>query len=290
MTTTQLRAAGVGERRLARALASRELVRLKRGWYSSRNPASPEARAIAAGGRLTGASAIEALGGWVWRRPALLQVSVPANASRLVLDPAGIQLHWEAPSARPESPAVVGLTDALTRLALDADLESAVAGFDWAMRSGRADRMDIERALLSLPASSRVISRWIDQRSESVLESVARTRLLSRGWRVRSQVPVGDQGRIDLVVEEVIALELDGREFHESEFERDRRKDVAITLEGRHAIRISGSMLISDWPRIERSIELAMRARAAPGAGFSGTAPPHPAGTRRRRPPRTVST
>jgi very-short-patch-repair endonuclease len=181
----------------------------------------------------------------------------------------------------PESPAIVGVQDALVRLAFDADLETAVAGFDWAMRSGRLDSFECERTMLWLPDRARVISRWIDERSQSILESVARTRLLRRGWSVRSQVRVGDLESIDLVVEDTVALELDGREFHESRFERDRRKDLAITLEGRHSIRVSRSMLVSDWTRVEGAIEEALRARFVPVAGFSGVLLPVPRGSRR---------
>jgi very-short-patch-repair endonuclease len=289
ITTRDLRAAGYSEHAVARALEGGELFRLKRGWYTSRHPASPEARAIAAGGRLTGASAIAALRGWVWRSPALLQVSVPANASRLTRVP-GVQVHWEAPRVPPESPAIVGVQDALVRLAFDADLETAVAGFDWAMRSGRLDSFECERTMLWLPDRARVISRWIDERSQSILESVARTRLLRRGWSVRSQVRVGDLESIDLVVEDTVALELDGREFHESRFERDRRKDLAITLEGRHSIRVSRSMLVSDWTRVERAIEEALRARFVPVAGFSGVPLRAPRGSRRAPRPAAQNT
>jgi very-short-patch-repair endonuclease len=286
VTTSSLRGAGFSEHAVSRAVGERAMFRLKRGWYTSRDPASPEARAIAAGGRLTGASAIEALGGWVWRKPSRLQVSVPSNASRLRSDP-GIQVHWEEPRVAPASAAIVGLQDALVRLAFDADLETAVAGFDWAMRSGRLDRFECERTMLWLPNRARIISRWIDERSQSILESVARTRLLRRGWSVRSQVRVGELGSIDLVVEDTVALELDGREFHERRFERDRRKDLAITLEGRHSIRVSRSMLVTEWPRVESAIEEALRARYVPVAGFSGVAHAMPRGS--RRPPRRAT-
>lgn len=280
ITTRGLCAAGFSAYAVERAIAERRLFRLKRGWYTSRDPASPEARAIRAGGRLTGASAIEALRGWVWRAPPRLQLSVPPNASRLDTD-SGLQVHWETPRVPPESAAIVGVQDALVRLAFDADLETAVAGFDWAMRSGRLDRFECERTMLWLPRRARVISRWIDEGSQSILESVARTRLLRRGWSVRSQVRVGELGSIDLVIEDSVALELDGREFHESSFERDRRKDLAITLEGRHSIRVSRSMLISEWSRIEHAIEEALRARYVPITGFSGVAIPAPRGSRR---------
>jgi very-short-patch-repair endonuclease len=89
---------------------------------------------------------------------------------------------------------------------------------------------------------------------------------------------VGELGAIDLVVEDHIALELDGRAFHESTFERDRRKDLQITREGRHALRVSTSMLYREWHSVEAAIEAALHARLGPVAGNSGKPTPRPRG------------
>ncbi len=179
-------------------------------------------------------------------------------------------LHWEDPSGLPSLPGVATLADALTRVALDEACDVAIPCFDWALATGRLDRVDVERVLLRLPPKARLLSEWIDFRSQSVLESVARVRLLSSGWRVRSQVPVGDLGSIDLVVEEEIALELDGRAFHESTFERDRRKDLEIAIQGRHSIRVSHRMVRDAWADVERAIAAALAARRQGDGGKSG--------------------
>jgi very-short-patch-repair endonuclease len=93
---------------------------------------------------------------------------------------------------------------------------------------------------------------------------------------VRSQVRVGAFSAIDLVVEDQIALELDGRAFHEATFEADRRKDLAITIEGRHSIRISRRILRESWTDVERAIAAGLAARRHGDAGKSGElfAPP----------------
>lgn len=179
----------------------------------------------------------------------------------------------------PESEAVVSLHDALVRVALDHDLEVSVPCFDWAFRTGRLDRFAFERVLVDLPAHARVIAHWVDPRSQSLLESIARVRLMRRGWNVRSQVRVGDLEAIDLVANDMVGLELDGKEYHESTFERDRRKDAMIAIEGRHAIRASYGMVVHEWSLVQRAIAAALRAR---GAHYSVTPPPEPRGTRRR--------
>jgi very-short-patch-repair endonuclease len=174
----------------------------------------------------------------------------------------------------------VGLAEALVRVTLDHDLEVSAPCIDWALASGRLDRFAFEQFVVALPASARCIRDWVDPRCQSILESVARVRLLRRGWSLRSQVGVGDFESIDLVVEGVVALELDGRKHHESTFDADRRKDLSIIIEGRHPIRVSYDMVMSDWERVEFAIIAAAAARGCHLAHRSGIALREPRGAR----------
>jgi very-short-patch-repair endonuclease len=174
----------------------------------------------------------------------------------------------------------VNFGDALLRAALDEDVEVSAPCFDWAFASGRLDLMGFESIMRALPVAGRSIRDWVDPDSQSVLESVARVRIRKRGWTCRSQVRVGDSGAIDLVIEDQVALELDGRAFHESTFESDRRKDLAITLEGRHALRVSKPMLLEAWPQIEEAVGLALAARGR-SVGITGKESLRPRGNRR---------
>jgi very-short-patch-repair endonuclease len=274
----ELIAMGVARRRLTALVQSGTLRRPRKGVYSTLAPHHPRFRAARVGGRLTGASALAELGAWMLRPPDLLEIAVERGSSRLREDPL-TALSWTCTQMAPESEAVVSLHDALVRVALRHDLEVSVPCFDWAFRTGRLDRFAFERVLVDLPAHARVIAHWVDPRSQSLLESVARVRLMRRGWSVRSQVRVGDLEAIDLVVNDVVGLELDGREYHESTFERDRRKDAMIAIEGRHGIRASYGMVVHEWSLVQRAIAAALLAR---GAHYSVTPPPEPRGTRRR--------
>jgi very-short-patch-repair endonuclease len=268
-STADLRAAVCSEYGLTVAVRAGRMTRIRNGWYTTLDPAAPRVAAVRSGGRLTGASALYELGAWMLDPPGRIHVAVPAHSSARPSDER-VVLHWEDPCGPPSLPGVAALGDALVRLALDAPADVAIPCFDWALATGRPDRIDLERVLLRLPPPARLFAELIDDRSQSVLESVARVRLMTSGWRVRSQVGVGDFESIDLVVEEQIALELDGREFHESTFERDRRKDLAIAVEGRHSIRISLSILRDAWPKVERAIAAALAARRHGDGGKSG--------------------
>jgi len=272
VSRADLLSAGVSGRALTDLVAGGSLRRPRNGWYSTLSPRHPRFRAVRIGGALTGASALAEMGAWMLHPPPRLDVAVAGGAARLRSDPGAI-VHW---NARGSSVAgVAGLTEALVRVVLDDDLEVSVPCIDWAFRTGRLDHFSFEQLVLELPRSADAIRFWVDPESQSLLESVARVRLVRRGWAVRSQVRVGDIEAIDLVIADQVALELDGRKFHEKRFDEDRRKDLLITIEGRHSLRVSYAMLVHDWPNIERAIESALRARGLL-AQNSGDSPPEP--------------
>jgi len=250
----QLLARGARDRDLTRAVRSGEVARVRLGWYTTRSLTSPSARALHIGGRLTGLSAIAEWGGWVLRAP-ILHVSVPENAARLRPTGKRVRIHWDALALSDRGTTTsVGLADALIRVVLDEDLETAVAALDWALHSGRLDRIDFEELVLALPAESRWIAQWVDARCESLPESLSRTRLRLAGHVVESQVPLGRE-RIDIVVDGVVGLETDGDEFHREHFERDRRKDIAMSSAGYLPLRVPARMVFDEWPAVASAIE-----------------------------------
>ncbi len=264
-----LRSMGCSEYSLTVAVRAGLLNRVRNGWYTTLDAGSPRVVAVRSGGRLTGISALHDFGAWILDPPRSIHVAVPEHSSA---KPAGphVSLHWEDPWDPPSRPGVAALTDSLVRLALDESLEVSVPCFDWALATNRLDQIDFERVLLRLPRVLHGIASLVDGRSQSILESVARVRLQRSGWRVRTQVGVGLFGAIDVVIEDRVALELDGRAFHESTFESDRRKDLAITIEGRHPIRVSMSILREAWPDVEKAIAAALAARRFGDAEKSG--------------------
>ena len=270
----QLVRRGARDLDLTRAVRSGEVSRARLGWYTVLPASDARVRAVRVGGRLTGISAIEARGGWVLGGHPL-HVSVPENAARLrtqqnrhrridVRAPAGVVLHWDARDVTSRGDAMsVGLRDALHRLLCDEALEVAIAAVDWALHSGLIDEFDLEALMLEVPRARRIPADWFDAACDSLPESLARTRLRLEGYRVRSQVLLETGEPIDLVVEDLVAIEVDGREFHENRFERDRRKDIQATIENFHAIRPAASMVFGEWPLVMAAVRAALAARQA---------------------------
>jgi very-short-patch-repair endonuclease len=176
-------------------------------------------------------------------------------------------VHWEQPDVAERGTSVsVGLLDALYRAVLDEDVETAVAVLDWALHTGRLDEIDFERFVSELPANRRYIRDLVDPSCDSLPESLARTRLRLDGHQVVSQVAVGDLESIDLVVDDVVAIEIDGDEHHRDRFEKDRAKDMTITIARLHVLRPSARMVFRRWDRVVAAINVALSMHAPPGA------------------------
>ncbi len=289
----QLVKLGARDLDLTSAVKRGEVIRARQGWYTTLPERDPRVRAVRVGGRLTGISAIIAAGGWVLRSDHPLHVSLPANAARLrsqwnrfrrrgASQQGGVVLHWDDDEVAGRGTATtVGLADALYRVVLDEDLETAVAALDWSLRTGALDRIDFERLMLRLPANLRWIAGWVDEMCDSLPESLSRTRFRLRGHHVSSQTPVGDLEHIDLVIDGCIGYEADGEEFHRDRFIQDRSKDLSITIEQLHAIRPSAYAIFHEWDRVLLAVETAIAGRRPELVfGNSGVAPRFP---RRRR-------
>ena len=273
----QLVRLGARDRELTRAVKSGLVVRVRNGWYSTLPESDQRLRALRVGGRLTGLSAIVAMGGWVMSSQ-VLHVAVNENAARLRtphnrrrrLDtrvPGSVRVHWEPRDHADRGEAsVVALIDALFRVVMDEKLEDAVAALDWALHFHLIDRGDVERLMLRLPHNLSWIAGWADAACESLPESFSRTRFRLAGHAVRSQVPLPSEERIDLLVDGVAAIEVDGRTHHADSFLPDRAKDLRITIAGFHALRPAASMIFRNWDDVYLAVSIALieRGRALP--------------------------
>lgn len=225
-----------------------------------------------------------------------LHVSLPYNAARLRdqrdrrrrLRPPrrGVELHWDDPSLGERGDATaVGLRDALVRVILDESRETAIAALDWALHTGRIDLLDAEAIMLRVTTGKRIATDWLDPRCESLPESLSRTRLREAGHQLVSQVVLETGEPIDLVVDGVVGLEVDGDRYHRDRFERDRRKDAQIILENMHPFRPSARMVFHEWPVVLAAVEAAIASRTPPvSVGNSGLRLQHPRRKRLRDP------
>lgn len=267
-------ALGHHDRMLSAAVHAGALIRPRRGWYSTWPEGDPRLRALRVGGRLTGLSAVAAWGGWV-RQRGRMHVAVPANASRLRCprqrvvrfshspQRGSVELHWTREQHdRDTSTGIVSLLEALEVACLLEPAEDAIAAIDWARRSGELDAIGLAQLAERLPASHRALVARSSESCHSLPESLARTRLRGAGFRVQEQVALPDNSSpIDLLIENSIALDVDGEQYHRDRFFHDRAKDLASTRAGFHAVRPPARLVFDEWPAVLDAIRVALTAR-----------------------------
>lgn len=92
------------------------------------------------------------------------------------------------------------------------------------------------------------LRRMASGAAESPLETVARATLVTGGLTITEQVTFADVGRVDLVVEDAVVVEVDGWEFHQGRdaFERDRARDRLMLTRSLPVMRFTARNLRSD--------------------------------------------
>ncbi|MFF9563157.1 type IV toxin-antitoxin system AbiEi family antitoxin domain-containing protein [Leifsonia sp. NPDC014704] len=256
-TVHQLRAAGASAEELTTAVRGGTLRRMRRGVYAL-PAAQPDAlAAVAARGRLSCVSAARSYGLWAGHDPRLhLQFSPHARAGPEQQERRGQVRHW-LPTERGDQLWRVTVADCLRSVARCADEETAVAVFDTAITAGLVNPVTLRRILESQPSRARSRAVLARPGSESGVESIVRQRLQALGHLVEQQVHVPGVGRVDMRVDGVLYLEIDGFAFHAGRdaFERDRARDAYLAAAGSARLRVSAAQVRDAWPSVLHSIE-----------------------------------
>ena len=265
-----VRVTGLAPRVVARELAvlvgSGEVTNPRRGIYAVRGAPRDAVTAVAASGVLTCVS-IAAM----WRLPLLTapvaaHVAIPASASGSVRSrvPRGTVLHRDlgiAPGQRFDRPEpALALAHAIQCL----PLPEAVAVLDAAVGRGLVRREDLaaRRPRKGWLAHERATS-LIDPGSGSIGESIARVALVGAGLTVQTQARIPGVGRVDMLVEGLVVVEVDGFAYHSGrqEFREDRRRDrVALVRHGLAVLRFAFEDAVYDTERLVETVRAALAA------------------------------
>ena len=200
---------------IRRLVADGTLSVPRRGWVASDSATAAAVRAVALGGQLGGASALESYGIWVDDDGPLV-ISCPPTASRL--PPLGenerrvwlpTSEHLGAKQWR------VSVVDALLQFAAHAPRDSLIASVDSALNKKLLGRDEFRRFIRALPRRLRSIEREVDGDAMSGSETHLRLALVRAGYRVESQVFIASVGWVDLLVDGWYIVEVDSRRFHD---------------------------------------------------------------------------
>ncbi len=251
-TSRQLVEERVTARELTAAVTEGRLLRPRRGVYALPSAPPTALAAVAGGGRLSCVSAARSYGLW-GGVDGRLHLRVPSHATRLPADDS--VRHW-VDSDRHRECWRVSVADCLRSVAACASRETAVAVIDTALSSGLVTLATLNDVFAQQPRSVRAVVDQSRPGSDSGIESLVRQRLEFRGHVVEQQVHVAGVGRVDMRIDGVLYLELDGYAYHSSReaFERDRARDAALALAGKR-LRVSARQVLEEWEQVAALVE-----------------------------------
>ena len=245
------------------AVRSGALRRIRRGWYASPQASPEELRAAEACGSLSCISLLAEAG--AFRPPDTRLHLAITSSSRPRPRELGedVVTHWSRRVRRAEYRSIRETRiDALTQVFLCQPLEFAVAVADSCLRLRLVRHDALTQVLAALPRRFAVVTELVNARAESGTESITRVRLQLLGIVCEIQVEIDGVGRVDLVIDGWLLIEVDGRSWHDDPqaFQRDRDRDRAAAERGYTTLRFTYADVMHHWPRTRDSI-LAVRAR-----------------------------
>ena len=267
-TSEDLRQQSWTKRQVTAAVSEGRLLSVRRGHYAA--PATPPdvVRAMRVGGPATAGTAAGAYGFWSPPEPPL-SVAVAENTPRL-RDPddasqplppgAAVKVHRMP--LLPRGAMTTGLLPVLPvlqHLLQTVPAAFAVASIDSAVHERCMRPDDLAVLAARVPGPLRAVVAAADPRCESGIESITRYLLQFLGLRVIPQVSVPGLGRVDLVVEGRLIIELDGKEYHEGRFAQDRARDAAAARQGYRTLRFTYAQVLYDWPTVQAAVLAALR-------------------------------
>ncbi len=260
VTRTQLLASGLTRATLQSLIETGDVVRLDRSRFAMPGTEPHITTAVAAGGTLTCVSALRHHGARILAADAI-HVRRPIRRRRgRNLEESVVECA--APSGMPDHP-LDGVDAALGIALTNHSDEDAMVILDSILNLRIRSRSELHVALQGHSMRATRLFARADAGSESVLESVVRHRLRTRGIGVRTQAPIPGLGRVDMLVGKSLLVETDGYEFHadRESFREDRRRDRRAAALGYSVVRLTWEQTFSGWPQVLADISAIIATR-----------------------------
>lgn len=253
ISTAELRRRGIGAAGIRRSVAEGTLWQIHRGWYAPAGTDAQLVRAMRLGARLGCVSALRIHGAWT-PPDCGMHIAMPRSSSgRRLAAPTAflgeepVTVHWRSKIrdqewTTPFSTAETALGHAI--VCQPRPLAVAIADSLLHRRIVTVERL--ERVVRALPERHLSLLRRVDSRSEEGIESIARVLLSDAGVTAEPQVVIPGVGRVDLLIDRWLVIELDGRGTHaQSEaFNSDRRRAALLAADGRVLLRFSYAQVL----------------------------------------------
>lgn len=258
-STAQLRAHGVNRPQLASAVADGLVYRVERGKYACSHL---DAKLRLAASTRTALDCVTALGldedQWAGiRTPGLHVRARPGRHTRAI--PVGAIVHWSDAVDGWGQPLLMSTVDALLQAMRCLEPYDALACIESARNLGRLNDHQLAHLLGRAPQWMRSHLNRLDFGAGSGVETLPRLWLQDLGHHVETQVSLPGAGRLDLLVDDCVGIEIDGAKWHLDRFMQDRTKDIGIEWWGIRVLRIGYPHVMHTWPRTLATIERMIR-------------------------------
>lgn len=255
--TRDLRAAGITRAQLERQLANATVVRLQRGTYACAHVSSVRRAAAGIGGALSCVSVLAEHRVWAGYDDRVHVQLSPRSSAKV---PSTVRAHREWPrfaGARWEVSRLQALWQAMNCL----DAENALAAMESAIRRSFLSERQVRELAALAPRRLRPLIPSLVTNSGSGNETIARVRLIEAGYHVLAQARVPGVGHQDLLVDSLLAIEVDSREWHDDETQHalDIERDLVSVGLGRPVLRIRPTHIRDSWTSTLAVIDRAVR-------------------------------
>lgn len=258
--TGDLLAAGCGEAAIGAAVRSGLVTSPVRGVLIAPGAPPSSALAVRLNAGLTCVSALAAAGIPLPRGASeRIHLAVHRSFSLRGRPANGARFHHQV--ARPEPGKAVSIAEALDTAGDCLDEMWHLIAVDAALNRGLITMGDVMSFRRTSRERREFLISFADGRSQAPGETIARLVLAQAGHRVRPQAHIEGAGAVDLEVDGILLVQVDGYEFHSDRptFRRDRQKGRAIVKAGRPLLSYAASELLgSSRPDIVAEVRAAL--------------------------------
>lgn len=261
-------------------VASGEIIRVRKGWYSVPSAPKIAVEAFRIGGRLTGLSSLRTFGIWT-PETRNLHVTVPADARGLrrptdmrsrfdTFDGHNYRVSWTDEAAERCRPYVwrTSVIDALVHVLNSHDRVTSIVCLDAALHNRREKNgagiveADLDEIFARAPLRSQSWRSEIDGRAGSGGETEFRLKTLGAGIPFNPQPVVVGVGRLDGQIGPSTFVEIDGAEWHDNPeaFEVDTERDLLVAGKDGRVLRFTYALFRKKWEVCECAMRKALEA------------------------------
>jgi len=175
-------------------------------------------------------------------------LAVARNFTPKVIRPRRARLHYQ--QIRPAPGSIASVADALDTAGKCLNEVWHLVAVDAALNAGLISAGEILGFRRCTKARRDFLLRFADARSEAPGETIARLQLVQGGFSVRPQAYIDGAGRVDIEVEGLLIVQVDGYGPHSDKpaFTRDRVRARAVIKAGRPQLSYAASELLGAYP------------------------------------------